>query len=125
MIVRKREDLVGTKQFAETDVWTSTRFFVKNDNLGFSFHETVVEAGSEQHLWYKNHFEAVIIAEGEAEIVDEATGETHHLSPGSAYALTYDKHIFRALTRVVCYCVFSPALSGDEIPDKDGAYTLK
>lgn len=122
MIIRYREDLLGTTQHVKTDIWTSTRFFIKNDNLGFSLHETIVAADTEQTLWYKNHIETVIITEGKAEIVNLATGETHHLEEGSAYALTGDKHIFRAITRVVCYCVFLPGLNGDEIPDEDGSY---
>ncbi|GHU63779.1 L-ectoine synthase [Clostridia bacterium] len=122
MIIREREDLKGSAQFAETDIWTSARFFTKDDALGFSLHETRVKAGTEQTLWYKNHAEAVVITEGEAEIVDLATGEAYHLGPGSAYALTGDRHIFRTFTDVVCYCVFLPGLSGDEVPDEDGVY---
>ena len=106
MIVRQKEDLLNTSQHVETKIWTSTRFFTKKDNIGFSLHETIVNAGTEQVLWYKNHIEAVIITEGTAEIVNLATGETHLLKPGSAYALTGDKHIFRTITKVVCYCVF-------------------
>lgn len=122
MIVRQKDDIVKSAQHVKTDLWTSTRFFIKNDGLGFSFHETVVEANTEQVLWYKNHTEAVIVTEGKAEIENFETGEIYPLGPGSAYALTGDKHIFRAFTRVVCYCVFLPGLSGDEIPDEDGSY---
>lgn len=122
MIVRYKKDLFNTMQHVKTKAWTSTRFFIKKDGFGCSVHETVNEAGIEQVLWYKNHIEMVIIAEGTAEIVDLATGETHLLEPGSAYALTGDRHIFRALTRVKSYCVFVPGLNGDEIPDEDGAY---
>ncbi len=122
MIVRHRKDLLDTAQHVETKIWSSTRVFIKNDNLGFSLHETIIDGNTEQTLWYKNHIEAVIVAEGTGEIVDLATGETHFLEPGSAYALTGDKHIFRAFERFVCYCVFVPGLNGDEIPDADGSY---
>lgn len=122
MIVRYKEDIINSEQHVETDIWTSTRFFIKKDGLGFSLHETVIEADTEQVLWYKNHIEAVIITEGKAEIENFETGETYSLEPGSAYALRGEKHIFRTFTRVVCYCVFLPGLNGDEIPDEDGAY---
>jgi len=124
MIVRYREDLLDSAQHVETKLWTSSRFFTKKDGLGFSLHETIIHANTEQILWYKHHIEAVIITEGIAEIVNLATGETHPLKAGSAYALTGDRHIFRTFTKVVCYCVFLPGLSGDEVPDKDGAYPL-
>jgi L-ectoine synthase len=122
MIVRNREELINTEQHVETKAWTSTRFFIKKDGLGFSFHETINEPGIEQVLWYKNHIEVVFVAEGTAEITNLATGERHHLKAGSAYALTGDKHIFRAITKVKSYCVFMPGLNGDEIPDEDGSY---
>lgn len=122
MIVRNKKDLINTAQHVETSAWTSTRLFVKKDGIGFSFHETINEAGIEQVLWYKNHIEMVFIAEGTAEIVDLATGETHLLESGSAYALKGERHIFRAITRVKSYCVFMPGLNGDEIPDEDGSY---
>lgn len=123
MIVRTLEEIEKTDQYAQSDVWTSARFFVKRDGLGASFHKTVVQAGSEQTLWYKNHIEIVVITEGRAEIVDLANNKTYRLEKDSAYALTHDKHIFRALTEVVCYCVFLPGLSGTEIPDEDGSYS--
>lgn len=123
MIVRKVLDLLDTPQHVKTDIWTSTRLFVKADGLGFSLHETKVRAGTEQTLHYKNHIEAVIITEGLAELVDLKSGAVHLLEPGSAYALTGDRHIFRALKDLVCYCVFQPALHGDDVPDADGVYS--
>jgi len=125
MLVRKRKALIGTPQYVATPVWSSTRFFVKSDNLGYSLHETIVEAGSVQTLWYKNHLEACLLLEGAAEIEDLATGKTFALEPGDAYALNkHDKHIYRSITRTRLVCVFSPALSGSEKHDKDGSYSL-
>lgn len=122
MIVRYKKDLLDTAQCVKTKIWTSTRFFIKRDGLGFSLHETIIEAGTEQVFWYKNHIEAVIVTEGKAEVVNIATGEIFSLEAGSAYAMTGDKHIFRTITKVVCFCIFSPGLNGDEIPDEDGVY---
>jgi L-ectoine synthase len=125
MIFKEKSELVGTARHVEGPVWSSTRYFVKADGLGFSLHETIVEAGSVQMLWYKNHIEANVMIEGEAEVEDPATGEIHRLGPGSAYALDrHDRHIFRALTRCRLICVFNPALSGQETHDADGSYSL-
>lgn len=124
MIVRHRRDLLKTKNHAVGDVWSSTRFFIKSDGLGFSFHETIIKANSIQKMWYKNHTEAVIISKGKAEIENIATGEIFPLEEGSGYVLTGDKHIFRTFTDVVCYCVFNPPLEGDETHDSDGSFPL-
>ena len=64
----------------------------------------------------------MVIVDGEAEIVDLATGTTYPLKKGSAYALTGERHLFRAITQVTSYCVFLPGLNGDEVPDADGVY---
>ena len=121
MIIRQEDHLPET-QHAKTDNWESFRIFVKNDGLGCSVHKCVNRGGTEHILWYKHHKEIVVIVDGVAEIVDLATGETHRLEKGSAYALTGDRHIFRAITEVTSYCVFLPGLNGDEVPDEDGAY---
>ncbi|MDR2110576.1 MAG: ectoine synthase [Spirochaetaceae bacterium] len=123
MIIRNRESLRGTPQYVESGPWSSFRFFVKSDNMNFSLHDTLVKGGSEQTLWYKNHFEACIIIEGEAEIEDPATGKKFQLGPGSAYGLDkHDRHIFRAITDTRLICAFYPALSGNETHDADGSY---
>ncbi len=121
MIIRSENQLPAA-QIAETDHWKSWRILVKKDGLGCSIHKCVNKANTEHILWYKNHTEIVMIVDGIAEIVDLSSGETHHLEKGSVYALTGDRHIFRAITEVTSYCVFMPGLNGDEIPDEDGAY---
>ena len=91
----------------------------------FRSHETTVEAGSEQILWYKNHFEACIVIEGEGEIEDLSTGEVHLLFPGVAYGLDqHDRHIFKAKTRMKLICVFNPPCTGKEVHDEEGVFPL-
>ncbi|MBC5748549.1 ectoine synthase [Dysosmobacter sp. NSJ-60] len=121
MIIRQ-ENSLPESQYAKTDHWESFRIFVKKDQLGCSFHKCINKANTEHVLWYKNHKEIVVIVDGLAEVVNLSTGETHSLGPGSAYALTGDRHIFRAITEVTSYCVFLPGLNGDEVPDEDGVY---
>ena len=125
MIVRTREDLKGLDRIVSDKKWISARYLLKKDGLGFSLHETIIEAGSEQQLWYKNHFEANIIIEGVAEVEDLATGKVYGLAPGTLYALDrHDRHIFRAKTRVRLICVFNPPCTGQEIHDRDGNFPL-
>ena len=69
--------------------------------------------------------EIVVIVDGIAEIVNLATGETFRLGKGAAYAMTGERHLFRAITQVTSYCVFLPGLTGNEVPDEDGAYPLE
>jgi len=123
-IVRK-EDLVGTEREVKGDTFTSTRFLLKSDKMGFSFHETVLYTGTETRMWYKNHLEAVYCLEGEAEIEDLATGEKHQILPGTLYALDqHDRHVLRVIKEVRMMCVFNPPVTGREIHDADGSYPL-
>jgi L-ectoine synthase len=125
MIVRTRDDLKKLDAVVSDRKWTSYRYILKGDGVGFSLHETVIEAGSEQQLWYKNHVEANLILEGEAEVEDLTTGTIHRLLPGSMYVLDgHEKHIFRTKTRVRLVCVFNPPCTGKEVHDADGSFPL-
>ena len=57
--------------------WTSRRLLLKHDDMGFSMHDTLIHAGSEIRMWYKNHLEAVYCVSGEGEIEDIETGEKY------------------------------------------------
>jgi hypothetical protein len=125
MIVRTRDDLKKLDSVVSDRMWTSYRYLLKKDGVGFSLHETVVEAGSEQVLWYKNHIEANLILEGEAELEDLDTGKKYSLTPGSMYVLNgHERHVFRSKTRVRLVCVFNPPCTGKEVHDADGSFPL-
>ena len=124
-IVKNLDDLIGTDRDMRGDVWTSRRFLVADDNVGFTLTETSVEAGSKQTLWYKHHIEANYVIEGEGEVENVATGEVFPLKPGTMYTLDkHEKHQLRTFTRMRLVCVFNPALTGRETHDDDGAYSL-
>jgi L-ectoine synthase len=55
--------------------WNRVRMLLADDGMGFSFHITTIEAGSEHTFHYKNHFESVYCISGEGSIEDLATGE--------------------------------------------------
>lgn len=123
MIVRNLQQIIGTERDVNGPVWASRRFLLAEDGVGFTVTETTVEAGSEQVLWYKHHVEANYVVAGEGEVENVATGEVYPLAPGSIYVLDqHEKHRLRAFTRLKLVCVFTPALTGRETHDADGAY---
>jgi len=77
LILRKLKDVIGTKRevFAENGNWVSRRLLLKNDDMGFSLHDTIIRAGTETHIWYKHHLEAVYCIEGEGEVELVGSGE--------------------------------------------------
>ena len=126
VIVRSLEDVKRRGGYAENaGVWTSARYLLRDDAVGFSMTHTTFAAGQTLEMQYKNHLEANLIIEGEAEVTDLESGQTHRLVPGSMYALDkHDRHRLRALTDLRIVCVFSPALQGAETHDDDGSYPL-
>ena len=96
-----------------------------DDGMGFSFHITFLEVGSEHTFEYKNHFESVYCMQGTGSITDLATGETHEIKPGVMYALDqHDRHVLRATEELVMACVFNPPVTGKEVHQADGSYEL-
>ncbi|MGH3367681.1 MAG: ectoine synthase, partial [Nocardioidaceae bacterium] len=59
MIVRHLSELDGTSRDVETPNWRSRRLVLAREGVGFSFHDTVLYSGTETHMWYANHVEAV------------------------------------------------------------------
>jgi len=127
MIVRHVDEIKGTERevTGDTNTWTSRRLLLRKDGMGFSFHETIIHAGTETLIWYKNHLEAVYCVGGEGEIEDLSGGKIHPISDGTMYALNgHEKHYLRAKTDLRMICVFTPALTGLEDHDADGVYPL-
>ncbi|MFQ5973354.1 MAG: ectoine synthase [Alphaproteobacteria bacterium] len=125
MIVRTLDDIAGSDREVVTKNWTSRRFLLKNDGMGFSLHDTVVKPGTETYMWYAHHVEAVYCVEGEGELEDIESGEVFPIRAGTLYALDgHEKHRLRARTPMRMVCVFNPALTGTEVHDEDGVYPL-
>ncbi len=127
MIVRTLEEIIGSERevHAENGNWVSRRFVLDDDAAGFSFHETIIKAGSETHIWYKHHIEAVYCVAGDGEIEDLKTGEVHPIKDGTLYLLNdHDEHLLRGGTSDMrLICAFNPPVTGREMHDDDGAYT--
>jgi len=125
MIVRHLDGIKGTAREVEAPNWVSRRLLLTGDKMGFSLHETTIFAGTETHICYRNHLEAVYCIEGEGEVETVADGKIHRIVPGVLYALDrHDEHFLRAHTRMRMVCVFNPALTGREVHDENGVYPL-
>ena len=126
MIVRTVDDLKTQGSYREKPgVWSSARYLLRRDSMGFTVTHTTIAAGSSQTMQYKNHVEANLVIEGEGELTDLATGTVHRLTPGTMYALDrHDRHRIDARTGMRIVCVFAPALVGPETHDEDGSYPI-
>lgn len=125
MIVRSVDDIRGTPQEVAAPNWVSRRLLLAHDGMGFSFHETTIFAGTETHIHYRNHLEAVFCVAGEGEIETVADGRKYAIRPGVMYALDrHDEHYLRARSELKLVCVFNPPLTGREVHDDEGVYPL-
>lgn len=123
MIIRDFHALKSGARSVSDARWNSVRMLLADDGMGFSFHITTIEAGSEHTFHYKNHFESVYCVSGSGSITDLATGETHQIRPGVMYALNlHDKHTLKCTEEMVLACVFNPPVTGKEVHQADGSY---
>ncbi len=125
MIIRSLEEIDGTERDVEHNTWRSRRLLLARDGVGFSLHETVLYAGTSTSMWYANHVEAVYCIDGEAELVNEDTGERHTITPGMMYVLNgHEHHTLNVKRDFRVMCVFNPPCTGREVHDETGAYPL-
>lgn len=118
MLYKHVSELIGTEREANGDGWKSRRFFLAEDGLPFSVHETTVAAGTELHINYEHHSETVYCISGKASIEIVAEGKTLPLVPGTCYSMGIgDEHILRIEEETKFLCVFEPALKGQEEAD--------
>ncbi|GAB2565623.1 ectoine synthase [Gracilibacillus alcaliphilus] len=125
MKVVKLEDILGTEQDVDGGNWVSRRLITKKDGMGYSVNDTIIKAGTETHIWYKNHLEAVYCIEGEGEVVTLSDNKVWPIKKDTLYALDQnDEHLLRGITDMRVVCVFNPPLTGNEIHGEDGAYAV-
>ena len=93
MIVRTTDDITGTERDVSDGTWRSKRIILADDAVGFSFHETTIQAGSVNEFHYQYHVEAVWLVEGSGLLTNLETGEEHPLKAGSMYLLNgHERH---------------------------------
>ncbi|WP_018923357.1 ectoine synthase [Salsuginibacillus kocurii] len=118
-------DIVGTDQEVDNGNWVSRRLLLKKDGMGYSVHDTIIRAGTETHIWYQNHLEAVYCIEGEGEVETLADNKVHPIKADMLYSLDqHDEHLLRAKTDMRMVCVFNPPISGREVHDENGVYPV-
>ena len=125
MLVTRLAEIQGTERDVRGPNFRSRRLLLAGEGMGFSFHDTVLFAGSVTPMWYRNHLEAVYCIEGEGELEETVSGRVHRIAPGTLYALDeHDRHVLRATTDLRMICVFNPPLWGGEVHEEDGSYPL-
>ena len=125
MIVRKLEETNGTDREVSAENWTSRRLLLKDDQMGFSLHDTTIRAGTSTEMHYQNHLEAVYCIAGKGSVKLLDSGEEFVIEEGTVYALDqHDKHILTAESEMRMICVFNPPLVGPESHDANGVYPV-
>ncbi|MDV3130282.1 ectoine synthase [Mycobacterium sp. 21AC1] len=123
MIVRTTAEITGTDRDVSDGTWRSKRIILAGDGVGFSFHETTIEASSVNEFRYEHHIEAVWVVEGTGTLTNLETGEVHPLGPGTMYLLNgHERHRVTCDEQLRMLCVFNPPVTGQEVHDETGAY---
>ena len=105
--------------------FTSVRFLLAKDGMGFSLHRTFVPRGEAQIWHYKNHLEACYCVKGYAVLTNLETGDRHFITADMMYALDkHDLHSFQAIEDTVLISVFNPPVTGKEVHGEDHSYEV-
>jgi len=127
MKIVSMKDVAGTDREVHCPKggFTSFRYLLAKDGMGFSLHKTVIPAGEAQHWHYQNHLEACYCIQGEGVITNLATGKRHLISPDVCYVLdNHDDHTFQAYEETVLISVFNPPVTGKEVHNANGSYEV-
>ena len=125
MYVVNRDDLNDTDRDVKSETWRSRRMVLGKERVGFSFHDTVIYAGTTSTFHYQNHVEAVYCVQGKGTLTDEETGKVYPLHDGVMYLLDgNEKHTVVAEEELRMACVFNPPVTGREVHDENGVYPL-
>lgn len=125
MRVRRLRDIAGTPREVRCPHggFTSFRFLLARDGMGFSLHKTVIPKGPSQHWHYTQHVEACYCVSGHGRLTNLTTGEVYGIVPDTCYILDqHDDHTFEALEDTVLISVFNPPVTGQEVHLADGSY---
>lgn len=118
MFVRNLRDVERAGLMVEWGSGTSHRMLTERDGMGFTVCHTVVRAGTESLLQYRNHLEACYCIAGDGE-VEDLDGKIFPIRPGDLYVLNkHDRHYLRGgKNDLILVSVFNPPLKGDERHD--------
>ncbi|NJO34627.1 MAG: ectoine synthase [Rhodospirillales bacterium] len=118
MYVRSLNSLKGSNRDVDWGNGKSYRLLIESDGMGFTVCHTIVRAGTQSLLQYRQHLEACYCISGEGE-VEDMQGNVFSVSPGDIYVLDkHDRHYLRAGKEdLVLVSVFNPPLHGTERHD--------
>ena len=71
MFVRSLNDVEATENYVHWGNGTSHRLLTEKDKMGFTVCHTIVRAGTQSELHYRNHLEACYCIDGEGEVEDK------------------------------------------------------
>lgn len=123
MIVRTIQEIENTDRDVQFKEGKSLRLILEKDNMGFSFHKTLIRKGTIGHWHYKNHLESCFCVSGHGVLRNLTTLESFNIVPDTIYLLDQnDDHTFEAITDVILLSVFNPPCKGNETHREDGSY---
>jgi L-ectoine synthase len=126
MKILNLEQLRKTNRNVKFNAGNSIRFLLESDGMGFSFHQTEMPKSKEPYVWhYKNHLECCYCIQGFAIITDLTNGTSHEIRVGDMYVLdAHQKHSFLPLEDTILISVFNPPVTGNEVHQEDGSYSI-
>jgi len=124
MKFRHLNDVLDTNRIIEAPDWSSRGLVLRDDRMGYSVHDVLVQSGTVSRTQHKYHLETVYCVRGEGEVENVKSGKVHSITPGAVYALDQnDEHVLRAHTEMQLVCIYNPPLTGAETLDDDGSFT--
>lgn len=123
MLVKKLKKLYESDREVNCpdEQFKSIRYLLHKDSIGYTITRTEIKKGGPYNWHYKNHLEACVVVEGKCSV--SCDDKNYNLEPGDLYALNKnDNHYFTAKTNCVLICVFSPALTGNEVHNSERSY---
>jgi L-ectoine synthase len=125
MKIRTIKEIEYTERDVTFKEGRSLRLILESDNMGFSFHKTIIPKG-QKGLWhYKNHLESCFCVKGKAILTNLDNGESFLIVPDTIYILDKnDRHTFESLEDVILLSVFNPPVKGTETHLSDGSYSI-
>lgn len=125
MKVRTIAEITNTERHVRGKGFDSLRLILAKDGMGFSVHKTVIPKGEPEHWHYTHHLESCYCIQGRGLLTNLETSEVFEIVPDTIYILdNHDDHTFQALEDTVLISVFNPPVTGQEVHNPDGSYSL-
>lgn len=125
MLIRHKADLEGTPRALEGEMFSTTRFLLREDGAGLTLTDVSLKGGSSTVFARQHHFEVGYCLEGRATLEEISTREIHDIGPGSLWSAQKGERfrltVFEDLRLIT---IFTPALVGPEVNDENGSFPL-